>query len=169
VAIEGMSSDTVVLRPVADGDQELLVEIYASTRAEELALTDWSEAQRDAFVKMQFAAQQEYYRAHYPQAEHNIILRSLQPVGRFYTAETEDDIRIIDITVLPDHRNAGIGTPLINDLLTRAKEVWKPVRIYVETYNRSRRLFERLGFTVIEEDGINVLLECRPSVDRNAP
>lgn len=169
MAGEDTSSHGVKLRPATAGDQEVLLEIYASTRAEELAITDWSEPQRDAFVKMQFDAQQQYYRAHYQHGDHRLILADDEPVGRLYTAENEDEIRIIDITVLPANRNAGIGTPLINDVLSRAKEAGKPVRIYVETYNRSRRLFERLGFTVIEEDGINVLLEWRTTRDHNTP
>lgn len=163
MAGEAKSSGNVVLRPATAGDQQSLLEIYASTRAEELALTDWNEAQRDAFVKMQFAAQQEYYRTQYPHGEQTLIIANDQTIGRVYTVEDEQEIRIIDITVLPAHRNAGIGGPLIEDILGCAKQAGKPVRIYVETYNRSRRLFERLGFTVIGEDGINVLLEWRPS------
>jgi len=131
-------------------------------------MTQWSEPERDAFVRMQFAAQRDYYRAQYPHGDHRLILADDQPVGRLYTAENEDEIRIVDITVLPAKRNGGIGTPLINDVLSRAKEVGKPVRIYVETYNPSRRLFERLGFTVIEQDGINVLLEWRATLDPKA-
>ena len=127
----------------------------------------WSEPERDAFVRMQFAAQRDYYRSQYPNGDHRLILADDHPAGRFYTAENEDEIRILDITVLPHLRGAGIGTPLISGVLSRAKEAGKPVRIYVETLNPSRRLFERLGFTVIEEDGLNVLLECRPSPDRN--
>src|SRR2546423_1659170 len=115
-------------------------------------MTDWTEAQRNAFVTMQFAAQQQYYQAQFPQAEHRIILANGQPVGRFYTDENKDEIRIIDITVLPNYRNAGIGSPLIKDLMERAHKAGKPVRIYVESYNRSLRLFERLGFTKVEED-----------------
>lgn len=158
-----MSSDKVVLRTASSGDEVILQEIYASTRADELAMTNWSEAQQDAFVKMQFAAQQEYYRAQFPQGEHLVILVDDQPVGRLYTAENEDEIRIIDITVLPRHRNAGIGTPLIKDVMMRAQDGGKPVRVYVESYNRSVGLFERLGFAKTKEDGINLLMEWRPS------
>lgn len=159
-----MSSHRVVLRAVRAGDEPILLEIYASTRAEELAITDWTEAQRNAFVTMQFAAQQQYYQVQFPQGEHRIILANGQPVGRFYTDENEDEIKIIDITVLPNYRNAGIGSPLIRELMERAQKAGKPVRIYVESYNRSLRLFERLGFAKVEEDGINVLLEWRPAL-----
>jgi GNAT superfamily N-acetyltransferase len=169
LADEDRPSHRVKLRPAAAGDEEVLLEIYASTRADELAVTNWSAPERDAFVKMQFAAQQDYYRTQYPHGDHKLILADDHPAGRLYTAENEDEIRILDITVLPQLRGAGIGTPLINQVLSRALEVGKPVRISVETLNPSRRLFERLGFRVIEEDGMNVLLEYRPTSDHNLP
>lgn len=158
-----MSSDNITLRPVSRDDESLLLELYASTRIQELAATGWSQAQQVAFIKMQFGAQSEYYATQYPQGEHQIIVLDGQPVGRLYTVETEDEIRIMDVTVLPAHRGAGTGTTLIKNLVARAQEARKPLRIYVETYNRSLALFERLGFRKIEEDGINVLLEWRPS------
>src|SRR4029079_7665031 len=106
------------------------------TRADELAMTNWSQPERDAFLRMQFAGQRDYYRSQYPHGDHKIILADGQPAGRLYVAEIEDEIRILDITVMPHLRGAGIGPPLINDVLSRAKEVGKPVRIYVETFNR---------------------------------
>ena len=169
MAGEDRPSLSVQLRPAIAGDEEILLEIYASTRADELAMINWSETERNAFVRMQFAAQQDYYRSQYPRGDHKLILADGHPAGRLYTAENEDEIRILDITVLPHLRGAGIGTPLITGVLSRAKDAGKPVRIYVETLNPSRRLFERLGFKMIEEDGLNVLLECRPSPDRNTP
>ena len=166
---EDRSSPSVRLRPAAADDEEVLLEIYASTRADELSLTNWTAPERDAFVRMQFAAQRDYYRTQYPNGDHRLILADNHQAGRLYTAESQDEILILDITLLPHLRGAGIGTPLINEVLSRAMEAGKPVRIYVETRNPSRRLFERLGFRVIEEDGLNVLLECRPSADRNNP
>jgi RimJ/RimL family protein N-acetyltransferase len=156
-----MSNENVTLRPVVPDDESFLLEVYASTRAQELAMTGWNEAQQDAFVRMQFAAQQQHYRAHFPQGDHRIILVNGQAVGRLYTSEDKDGIEIMDVTLLPSHRNGGIGTPIINGLLARAREAGKRVRIYVETYNRSTRLFERLGFARIEDDGVNILFEWR--------
>lgn len=169
MADEDRSSHSVTLRPATAGDEEILLDIYTSTRADELAMTNWSQPERDAFIRMQFAAQREYYQSQYPHGDHRLIFADDHPAGRLYTAENEDEIRILDITVLPHLRGSGIGTPLITGVLSRAKEVGKPVRIYVETFNRSRGLFERLGFRVTEEDGMNVLLEYRPTSDHNLP
>lgn len=156
-----MTNKAVSLRPVRIEDQAFLLEVYASTRALEMSMSGWDQAQQAAFVEMQFAAQQQYYSAAFPQGVHNIILLEEEPVGRIYTDESDDLIRIIDITLLPSRRNAGIGTPLIQEVLARGQAAAKPVQIYVETYNPSLRLFERLGFLKIEEDGLNYLLEWR--------
>ena len=64
--------------------------------------------------------------------------------------------------ILPEHRGHGIGSSIMKSLLEEAEEARKSVTIYVESFNPSRRLFERLGFAEIESDGINLLLE-RPA------
>ena len=110
---------------------------------------------------MQFDAQQLHYRQHYPKGEYLIILLNGDPVGRLYVANIETEIRIIDITILPERRSAGIGTPIIQELMNEAKAVGKPLRIYVESFNPSRLLFERLGFVKTGESGYNYLLEWR--------
>jgi len=158
-----MTNKAVSLRPVGNEDQAFLLEVYASTRALEMAMSGWDQAQQAAFVELQFAAQKQYYSAAFPQGEHNILLLNGEPAGRIYTAESDDLIQIIDITLLPSRRNAGIGTPLIQEVLARGQAAAKPVQIYVENYNPSLRLFERLGFLKIQEDGLNFLLEWRPS------
>lgn len=161
-------SRLVTFRPVTADDERLLVRVYGSTRLEELALTNWDEAQRDAFLRMQFAAQQAHYRQTYPDAEHLIILLDTESVGRLYLAEIEAEIRIVDVTILPDHRNAGIGTAIIKQLMEEAATIGKPLRIYVESFNPSLRLFERLGFVKVDESGYSFLLAWQPPA-RNVP
>lgn len=162
--IPAATARRVTLRPVAADDDEFLVKVYASTRAEELARVPWSEAQRAAFVRMQFDAQQLHYRTHNPTATHDIILLDERPAGRLYVARRGNEVRILDITLLPEHRGTGAGTFIIRELMDEAARVGLPLNIYVESYNRSRRLFERLGFAKVdrpEDDGVNYLLEWR--------
>lgn len=151
----------VTLRPVTTEDDAFLLEVYSSTRAEELAQVPWDATQRETFLKMQFAAQQLHYRTHNPHATHDLILLDAQAVGRLYVSRREREIRILDITLLPKHRGQGIGTPLIEELMKEAKQADQPLTIYVESYNPSRRLFERLGFSKIEDDGVNYLMEWK--------
>jgi RimJ/RimL family protein N-acetyltransferase len=155
----------ITLRPVTDDDYDFLVAVYASTRAEELAMVPWTIEQQQAFVRMQFAAQQDHYAKTYPAATHDVIVFDNRPVGRLYVARLDQEIRIIDITLLPSERNAGIGSYLITELLDEASRSRKVTRIYVEEFNPSLRLFERLGFSPSEQHGIHVLLQCNPGQD----
>jgi GNAT superfamily N-acetyltransferase len=156
-------SRVVTFRPANTADDQFLLGVYGSTRLEELALTNWDEAQREAFVRMQFNAQQAHYRQHYPEGEHLIILCGEEPVGRLYVAEIKNEIRIIDVTIRPEYRNGQIGTRIIERLMEEAARIGKPLTIYVETFNPSYRLFERLGFMKTGESGYSHLLEWRAS------
>ena len=150
---------SIELRPVGPHDYDFLVAVYGSTRAEELALVPWTDEQRNLFVRSQFDAQQDHYLKTYPGASHDIILADGRPVGRLYVARLEQEVRIIDITLLPAERNAGIGSYLITQVLDDAKRAGKITRIYVEEFNPSLRLFQRLGFSPSEQHGIHLLLQ----------
>jgi ribosomal protein S18 acetylase RimI-like enzyme len=153
------ATGSITLRPAGPGDEEFLIEVYASSREYEMSLVPWPGEQKVAFLTMQFAAQQQHYKSHYPDAKHDIILSDGSPVGRVYVAVKDEGIRILDITLLTRFRGKGIGTPLIEGLMNEARVAGKPLSIYVESFNRSISLFERLGFNRIKEDGVNVLLE----------
>lgn len=153
-------TSTIDLRPVNAADETFLLEVYASTRADEMSLLPWSDKQKQAFVRAQFNAQQQHYQKTYPDASHDIILSNDRMVGRLYVARMEMEIRIVDITLLPRDRNGGIGSHLLRMLLDEAARSMKPLRIYVENFNPSLRLFERLGFSPSEQHGIHILMEC---------
>lgn len=149
----------LTLRPVGPDDTGFLIDLYGSTRAEEMALVPWTDEQREAFILHQFTAQQEHYAKNYPSANHDIIVSNGRNVGRLYVARLDREIRIVDLTLLPGERNAGIGSYLIRELLGEAEDTKRSVRIWVEDFNPSLRLFERLGFLRSEQQGIHVLLE----------
>jgi ribosomal protein S18 acetylase RimI-like enzyme len=152
----------ITLRPVSAGDRDFLLQVYASTRDEELRLVDWSDDQKAAFVRMQFEAQDAYYREHYHPATFEVVEVDGEPVGRLYVARWEDEIRIIDVTLLPEHRGRGMGTSLIRALLDEAAASGKRLSIHVEKHNPARRLYERLGFAESADRGPYVLMEATP-------
>jgi GNAT superfamily N-acetyltransferase len=151
----------VTLRPAGPNDETFLLSVYASTRADELALVPWNDAQKAAFLNMQFAAQHRYYRDQYPQATYDVVQLNDRPIGRLYVNRGDREIRILDVAILPEYRNAGIGTGLLKDLLDEAAQTSKPVSIYLESFNPSLRLFERLDFNRKEATDILFLLEWR--------
>jgi ribosomal protein S18 acetylase RimI-like enzyme len=150
------------LRPVSADDRDLLLRVYASTREDELRILGWSEEQRTAFVRQQFEAQDAYYREHYESAVFDVIEIDGEPAGRLYVARWEDEMRIIDIALLPEYRGRGIGTALLRERLDEAASEGRRLSIHVEVGNRARRLYERLGFVPIEEGGVYVLMEAAP-------
>jgi N-acetylglutamate synthase-like GNAT family acetyltransferase len=82
-------------------------------------------------------------------------------VGRLHTVELEEEIKILDITVLPQHRTKGTATSLLNDLLDQARGSGKRVLVYVEIFNPSLGFFEKRGFQKVMDEGIYYLLEWR--------
>ncbi len=153
----------VTLRQARPQDEEFLFKVYASTRTDELALVPWSDSQREAFLRMQFSAQHSYYHDRFAEADYQVIELNGRPVGRFYVLRDSSVFKILDMALLPAHRNAGIGTMLLREIMTEAEGPGRAVQIYVETYNPSLRLFERLGFSRLAEEGANFLMEWRPA------
>jgi ribosomal protein S18 acetylase RimI-like enzyme len=149
----------VRLRPVAASDREFLAAIYASTRMEELAATDWTDAQKADFCEMQFTAQDAHYRQHYPTADFQVIEIDGTPAGRLYVDRWDKEIRIMDIAFLPAHRGRGIGTRLLLELQQQAAGCGRILSIHVERFNPALRLYERLGFRMAEDKGVYLLLE----------
>lgn len=153
----------VTSRPVEPDDEDFLYEIYKSTRSEEMKLVPWSEGQREAFLRMQFAAQQQFYGSKFPRPEHYMILLDGERVGRLYLSRGESEIKILDITIIPERRGSGLGTPLLHQLISQAAEAKSALNIYVESQSPAVRLFERLGFERKVDDGLNVQMRWEPT------
>lgn len=150
----------ITLRPVRPDDQDFLFQLYASTRAAELALLDWGETQRAVFLRAQFDAQRRDYSARFSVEGHQIILSDGQPAGRIWIARSAEEIRLVDLALLPTARGLGIGTYLIKDLIAEAKATGKPLRLSVPKHNEAaRRLYERLGFTVTDDIATHFRME----------
>ncbi len=150
------------LSPIDNFDVPFLLTVYASTRSKEMAVVSWSDEQKRVFLEMQFQAQHNYYLSRYPNASYSIINLDGQPIGRLYIERQVDKIKILDITVLPEYRNRGVGTKLITEITQAGEQAEKPVQIYIENYNPSANLFSRLGFHPVAEEGINLLWQWNP-------
>lgn len=150
------------LRPRTDADLPFLLRLYGTTREQELAQVDWTPEQKTAFVVQQFTAQHEYWREHYTDTSWDVIEIDGEPIGRLYVARWPDDIRIVDIAVLPGWQGRGVGSRLIGALLEEGDASARQVSIHVEMYNPARRLYERLGFEVAGEPHGVYLRMVRP-------
>jgi ribosomal protein S18 acetylase RimI-like enzyme len=149
------------LRPITQADVSFLARVYASSRAEELAITGWPDEVKADFCRRQFDAQSAYYAQNYPGASFQIIERDGWPIGRLYVDRWEKEIRIVDITLLPEARGSGIGTKLLRDLQEESRAAGKSLTIHVERFNRALGLYQRLGFQQIEDKGVYLLMEWK--------
>ena len=156
------AAPSLALRPVMPDDEQFLYELYRSTRADEMDAWGWDSAQQDAFLRMQFRAQQHAYEAEDGQNETKIILFEGRPVGRLIVARTDDEILLVDIALLTEYRSKGLGTVFIKDLFDEATRAGKPVRLHVLKTNRAMRLYERLGFKTTGESGMHFQMEWTP-------
>jgi GNAT superfamily N-acetyltransferase len=152
----------ITLRIASPEDQEFLYQVYASTRTNELALVDWDEERKEQFLRMQFNAQDTYYRDHYPGAEFWVIEMDTKPVGRLYLHRKPDDLRIMDIALLPEFRRKGIGAGLLRRVLMEGDQTGVPVSIHVERFNPALNLYRRLGFRLSADKGVYLFLKRMP-------
>lgn len=160
-----LSNRSLQLRPIIEGDEALLCRIYSSTRAEELKLVvGWTQAQKQAFLQFQFAAQHHYYQEHYKDAWFWLLLLNGEVIGRLYLQASAEagSVCIIDITLLPPWRNRGIGRQLLLDIMDFAGKQGRSITIHVETFNPAMRLYKRLGFRALSvTNGVYHLLEWK--------
>ena len=128
-----------------------------------MAQTGWNDAEKEAFLRQQFTAQHKFYMEQFSEAEFQLILLNAEPIGRLYVDRRKDEIRLIDIALLPEHRNKGIGSRLLQDLFEEARKINKPLRIHVEHFNPALHLYQRLGFKRIGDTGVYFLMEWLPA------
>jgi GNAT superfamily N-acetyltransferase len=147
-------------RPVRlPADGELLLSVYASTRQAELSVLGWPEEEADAFVRSQFDAQARHYQAFHPRASHEVITVAGEPAGRLILERSDEEIRIVDIALLPRFRGAGVGRALVGPLLEEADAGGLTVRCHVVQGNDAQAFWERLGLVARGLDGMHVLME----------
>jgi ribosomal protein S18 acetylase RimI-like enzyme len=149
------------LRPAGESDLDFLYLLYASTRASEMAVLDWSEQQKEAFLLMQFDAQHKYYHEQISTAKFDIIELDNEAIGRLYVDRRVDEIRIIDIALLPEYRGKGFGGKFMKSLLDEAISSKRSVTIHVEHNNPAMHLYQRLGFRHVRDEGVYFFMEWK--------
>jgi len=141
-----INDQELLLRPVTFEDLDFQRYLYADSRSDEMALVDWSDDQKKSFLNQQFEAQTKHYQIYYTEAVTQIILLDGKMIGRFIRWDTQEYILIIDIALLYEYRNIGIGTILVKDLMNDANSLNLPIVLRVEIFNPAIHLYERLGF-----------------------
>ena len=155
---------TVELRPVSQSDDQFLLGVYGSTREQELGQAEWVEGQKEVFLRWQFDLQRREYDARFPDAAYHVIVVDQQPAGRIWVGSDDEQVRLLDIALLPQFQNRGVGTALLRRLIQEAGQQGKVLRHMVFVLNNNaERFYERLGFKRIEDLGAYKHMEWRPN------
>jgi ribosomal protein S18 acetylase RimI-like enzyme len=155
--------DAVDVRPIQPHDLDFLRLVYCASREDEMAqATHWNDEQKTEFLHGQFELQHRHYVEHYPGASLSLVTIAGRGIGRLYVDRREDEIRLMDIALLPEFRNQGIGQSLIQGLVDEARRTNKLLSCYVEDSNPAKRLYERLGFVEAGQHTFYRLMHCRP-------
>ena len=154
IAARAQAAPAIDLRACAPEDAQFLCRVYHSTREDELRVLPWSDAEKAAFLDMQFGAQKKHYEAQYPDCAFRVVVVDGVAAGRLYVNRTASDINVLDIALLPQFRGRGIGRALLEAILEEARISKRTVSLHVEQYNPARRLYERMGFRTLESNGV---------------
>ena len=159
------AAPAITLRPAHPDDAPFLFDLYAGTRRAEMQAWGLDDAMLDQMLRMQFNGQQGTYSIQFAQADHHIIIHEDQPVGRILIDRSGPELVLVDVALLPALRGRGIGTRLLEELLAEAAEAGRPVRLKVLLTNPARRLYQRLGFIGLGDDGVYEQMEWRSGLD----
>ncbi|PTA48520.1 N-acetyltransferase [Shewanella morhuae] len=155
----------VQLRPYQQNDLPFLLQLYTSSRSHELEQAPFSSEQKTAFLAQQFAAQFHHYSTYYSTERFDIILIDKIAVGRLFVDHWTSEIRVVDISLLPEYQQQKIGTYLFQLLFIQSQQLQKPITIHVEQHNPARLWYEKLGFTYKSTTNeVYLLMERQPSL-----
>jgi GNAT superfamily N-acetyltransferase len=153
------------LRALHDVDLPWLRDLYASTRAEEMAPVPWPELVKRTFLDEQFALQHRHYLSHYTGTDF-LAIEHIEhgPVGRYYLQRSAPQHLLVDISLFPALRGCGVGSALIRQSQADAAALGHGMCLHVHAANAgARRLYERLGFVGESFEGTHQPMRWVPS------
>jgi ribosomal protein S18 acetylase RimI-like enzyme len=152
----------VELRSVTEADGPFLAALYASTR-DDLAAIGLAPEGLAALLAQQLDARTRHHAAHHPDASDDVIEVDGAPAGRLVVARPPEELRLVDVALLPAHRGRGVGSRVLAAVLAEADGRGVPVVLYVEPGNPAARLYGRLGFRPSGDAGIHRRLVRPPA------
>jgi ribosomal protein S18 acetylase RimI-like enzyme len=156
---EALHDSSITLRPASASDEKFFLQLYQSSRGDDLRGLGWDEDRIGEFLEMQYEAQRNFHATDFPHASDEVVLFNATPIGRLIVDRRAEEIRLVDIALLGEFRNRGIGSEIIRNLQKDAGFQGKPLRLQVIRFSRAVGLFERLGFTRTSETGTHFQME----------
>jgi GNAT superfamily N-acetyltransferase len=153
---------TLVLRPETDADRGLLEALFADLRTAELSLLP-DDSMRGTFVRQQVDARERGWREAWPEADRLVVVVTDEPVGRLLVDVAADGVHVVDIALLAGHRRRGIGTAVLDAVLSQADARGSPCELSVDRGSPAKRLYERLGFVDVSCDELRHRMRRTPT------
>ncbi len=141
------------LRPAEAGDRTWIEDLRRSVSAElfESTFGGWDEARH-----------RKHCAACWERGGIWVVLVDGEESGMIQLEERDREIEICEIQVARADQNQGIGTRLIEDVITRARVSGSSVVLRVGHKNRdAQRLYARLGFVVTGSTSSHVQMRTR--------
>jgi ribosomal protein S18 acetylase RimI-like enzyme len=146
-----------LLRLATVSDEPFVRHLFDTARAGDFAAAGLPEAALELLLAQQFRVQAAGYAAQFPDAMSLIVLHRDAPVGRLMLVAGQRSWHIVDIVLLPSVRKQGIGTDIIEAVISAAiADGAREITLSVLSSNAAaRRLYARLGF-VATGDGVHI-------------
>ena len=144
-----MSISSLTLRSVTENDEPFLLVLFASVRTREFSHLQADDQTKIELIRVQHQIRSNQYGVQYPRADHSIVMRDGLPIGRMLVDRNAEEIHLVDISLLQDHRGLGIGTQLLQELINESVAANAPLTLFVEDGNPAKRLYARLGFAEV--------------------
>ncbi|AGY75266.1 GNAT family N-acetyltransferase [Clostridium autoethanogenum] len=148
-------SNSISLCPAEPKDYEFLLKVFKEGRPELNFISNLSEEKKEDIIVEQFKIQQQQLARMYPKAEFYIVKLNDESVGRLYLHRGEANYRILEIGLLEQYRNQGIGRRTMKLIIENAIKERKNLSLQVIWFNNKAFLFyEKLGFKITENNNI---------------
>ena len=102
--------------------------------------------------------QEKVFRKRYVPAEIQIIMFAGNEMGMLSVEERDDDVFLRALEIHPEYQGKGIGTAIVNKIISDGTQKMNPIRLQVLKVNPARRLYDRLGFSVVEETSTHYIM-----------
>lgn len=152
------------LRAVDPSDDTFLYEVFATTWESEVAALPNQNLARHV-LRIQHIAQERRFASRYPGHQRLVVTtREGERAGRLYLLRSGSALQVVDLTLLPEFRGAGLGTHVLRQLMALAEAEELPIAARVSRSNtRVTDACARLGFELVDVDDLDNFLRWHPA------
>lgn len=139
-------------RPAAPSDLNWLIQLRIATMSEHIE----NSGTKLSYADHQARVQQDY---HFIQ----IVLLKEQPIGMYKVVCSSLPWQLVQFQIAPAHQGLGFGNELLQSIMQQADAADALLHLSVLKVNPAKRLYERLGFRIIEDQEHSFKMQRKPA------